>query len=81
MAGSTDDRAVRGVVVTLHDTAGREVARTRSEFDGFYSFTGVAGGDYEVRVSASGGQSELVQPLTLNPQDGYVVLERIYIFE
>jgi len=82
VAGSADDAAgARGVIVSLYDAQGREVARTRSEFDGFYSFTGVAGGDYEVRVSANGGQSELVQPLTLDPQDGYVVLERIYIFE
>jgi hypothetical protein len=81
MAGSADDKAVRGIIVSLHDAQGREVATTRSEFDGFYSFTGVAGGDYEVRVSTNGGQTELVQPLTLDPQDGYVVLERIYIFE
>ena len=57
------------------------MARTRSEFDGFYSFIGVPGGDYEVRVSANGGQDELVQSLTLDPEDGFVVLERIYIFE
>jgi len=80
-AGSADDRAVRGIIVSLHDAEGREVARTRSEFDGFYSFTGVAGGDYEVRVTTNGGQTELVQPLFLDPQDGYIVLERIYIFE
>jgi hypothetical protein len=80
-AGSADDKAVRGVVVSLHDAEGREVASTRSEFDGFYSFTGVPGGDYEVRVSVNGGQSELVQPLSLDPQDGYVLLEKIYVFE
>lgn len=73
--------AARGVIVTLHDAEGREVARTRSEFDGFYSFTGVPGGDYEVRVSTNGGQTELAQPITLDPQDGFIVLERIYIFE
>ncbi len=81
MAGSADDKAVRGIIVSLHDAQGREVARTRSEFDGFYSFIGVAGGDYEVRVLTNGGRTELVQPLSLDPQDGYVVLERIYIFE
>ena len=81
MAGSADGRAVRGIIVSLHDAEGLEVARTRSEFDGFYSFTGVAGGDYEVRVTTNGGQSELVQPFSLDPQDGYIVLERIYIFE
>ena len=81
VAGSADDRGVRGIVVSLHDAEGREVAKTRSEFDGFYSFTSVPAGDYEVRVLANGGRSELVQPLTLDPQDGYIVLERIYIFE
>jgi len=80
-AGSADDKAVRGVTVSLHDAEGREVAKTRSEFDGFYSFTGVPGGDYEVRISTNGGQTELVQPLSLDPLDGYIVLERIYIFE
>ena len=79
LAGETT--GARGIIVTLHDAEGREVARTRSEFDGFYSFNGVPGGDYEVRVSAPGRQSDLVQPLTLDPQDGYVVLEKIYIFE
>ena len=80
-AGSADDMAVRGVTISLHDAQGREVARTRSEFDGFYSFNGVPGGDYEVRVSANGGQTELVRPLSLDPQEGYIVLERIYLFE
>lgn len=78
---ASDTAAARGVIVTLHDTEGREVARTRSEFDGFYSFNAVPGGDYEVRISVPSGQGELVQPLTLDPQDGYVVLEKMYIFE
>ena len=81
VAGSAGNAGARGVIVSLHDAEGREVARTRSKFDGFYSFTGVPAGDYEVRVSANGGQSVLAQPLTLDPQDGYIVLERIYIFE
>ena len=80
-AGAANDKAVRGVVVSLYDAAGREIAETRSEFDGFYSFTRVPSGDYEVRVSVNDGQSELVQPLSLDPQDGYLVLEKIYIFE
>jgi hypothetical protein len=79
MSGTTS--GTRGVIVTLHDAEGREVARTRSEFDGFYSFNMVPGGDYEVRVTVPGGQGELVQQITLDPQDGYVVLEKIYIFD
>jgi hypothetical protein len=81
-AGSVDDAAAaRGVIVSLHDTEGREVARTRTEFDGYYSFTGVAGGDYQVRVSTNGGSKKLIQQLSLDPQDGYIVLEKIYIFK
>ena len=76
-----DARAARGVIVTLHDAEGREVARTRSEFDGYYSFNSVPGGDYEVRVHTERADSELTQHVSLDPQDGYVVLERIYIFE
>jgi hypothetical protein len=79
LSGTTS--GARGVIVTLHDAAGREVARTRSEFDGFYSFNSVPGGDYEVRVMAPGVERELAQPLTLDPKEGYVVLEKIYIFE
>lgn len=71
----------RGIIVTLHDRQGREVARTRSEFDGFYSFTGVPGGNYEVRVWADDGRTQLKQEISLDPDDGYVVLERVYIFE
>ena len=82
MSGSADDAAaVRGIIITLHDKEGREVARTRSEFDGFYSFTGVPGGEYEVRVLENDGRTHQTQPLTLDPNDGFVVLERMYIFE
>lgn len=81
VADESGSRGARGIVVVLYDKDGREVARTRSEFDGYYSFTGVPTGDYEVRVYADGGRKELVQPLTLSPKDGYVVLERIYVFE
>ncbi|MDX1405506.1 MAG: carboxypeptidase-like regulatory domain-containing protein [Woeseiaceae bacterium] len=82
MTGSAGaGRGARGIIVTLHDKEGREVARTRSEFDGFYSFTSVPSGDYEVRVWADDGRTQLSQDLTLDPKDGYVVLERVYIFE
>lgn len=78
---SGNERAARGVIVTLHDAEGREVARTRSEFDGYYSFTGVPGGDYEVRVHADEGRTQLAQTFSLDPRDGYIVLEKTYIFE
>ena len=80
--GSTDEAvAARGIVVSLHDAKGREIARTRSEFDGYYSFTGVPGGDYDVRVSANGDRSEFQQPFSFDAQDGYVVLDGIYIYK
>lgn len=78
LAGKTT--GARGVIVTLHDLQGREVARTRSEFDGYYSFNSVPGGNYEVRITIP-GQGQMVRPIYLDPQDGYVVLEKIYIFE
>ncbi len=82
MAGESGaGEGARGVIVTLHDTEGREVARTRSEFDGFYSFSGVPSGKYEVRVWTNGVQTDLAQSFSLNPEDGFIVLERIYIFE
>ena len=80
--GSDDDAvAARGVIVSLHDVEGREIARTRSEFDGYYSFTGIPGGDYQVRVSANEDRRKLVQQFSLDAQDGYVVLDRITIYE
>ena len=80
--GSGDDAvAGRGVIVSLHDAQGREIAMTRSEFDGFYSFTGVPGGDYEVRIPANEGRGELVQSFSLDAQAGYVVLDRITIYK
>ena len=82
LAGPVDDAvAARGIVVSLHDAEGHEIARTRSEFDGYYSFTGVPGGDYEVRISSNAGRSELVQAFSLDAQDGFVVLDTITIYE
>jgi hypothetical protein len=80
--GSADDAAAaRGIIVSLHDVQGREIARTRSEFDGYYSFTGIPGGDYSVRIDAKGGRTKIVQRFSLDAQDGYVVLDRTYIYE
>jgi hypothetical protein len=78
-AGSSDNAPAKGVVISLHDSKGRRVARTRSEFDGFFSFTSVAGGDYEVRVSSSLGGDILAQSFTLDARQGYVVLDAIYL--
>ena len=78
---AADAAAVRGVIVSLHDAQGREIAKTRSEFDGFYHFIGVPGGDYEVRVATDGGRGSLVQPFSLDAQVGYIVLNGIYLDE
>jgi hypothetical protein len=57
------------------------IAKARSEFDGYYSFNSVPGGYYEVRIYADEGRKEFVQPVTLDAQDGYVVVDEIYIDE
>jgi hypothetical protein len=78
--GSPDEAAAaRRVRVSLHDAQGRVIAEALSEFDGYYSFTGVPGGDYEVRISANEGRSQIVQPFSLDAQVGYVMLDAIYI--
>jgi hypothetical protein len=80
--GSVDDAvAARGIIVSLHDTDGHEIARTRSEFDGYYSFIGIPGGDYQVRISTNGGSRKLVKRFSLDAQDGYVMVDRITIYE
>jgi hypothetical protein len=78
--GSPDDAvAARRVSVSLHAPDGREIDRTLSEFDGFYSFTGVPGGSYEVRVSAGEDGTVIVRPVGLDARAGYAVLDGIYI--
>jgi len=80
--GSADDAvAARGVIVSLHNAQGREISRTRSQFDGYYSFTGIPGGDYQVRITANEGDRKLVKRFSLDAQDGYVVVDRITIYE
>ena len=82
LAGSGDDAAsVKGVTVVLYSSDGQEIAITRSEFDGFYSFTTIPAGDYEIRVAGPAGRSEFVQQFSLDPQEGYVVLDGIYLYE
>ena len=76
--GSADDAvAARGVIVSLHNAQGREIATTRSVFDGYYNFSGIPGGDYQVRISANEGRAELVKRFSLDARDGYVVVDRI----
>ena len=80
--GAADDAvAARGVIVSLRDTRGYEIAKARSEFDGYYSFIGVPGGYYEVLVYANEGRSQFVRQVSLDTQVGYAVVDEIYIDE
>jgi hypothetical protein len=80
--GQAEDAApAKGVVVTLYDSDGREISATRSEFDGFYSFTAIPAGEYEVRVQPKAGDELHAQPFTLDGQEGFVALEKIYLYE
>ncbi len=80
--GSADDAvAARGVIVSLHNAEGREIAKSRSEFDGYYNFSEIPGGDYQVRISTNEGRTELVKRFSLDARDGYVVVDRITIKE
>jgi hypothetical protein len=82
LAGSGDDpTSVKGVTVVLYTLDGQEIAVTRSEFDGFYGFTAIPAGEYEIRVAAPAGRSEFVQQFSLDPEEGYVVLDGIYLYE
>jgi hypothetical protein len=80
--GSDDDDApAKGVIVTLFNSDGEEVAAARSEFDGFYSFNGIPTGKYEVRVRPKSGDEFLTQPFTLDGREGFVSLEKIILYE
>ncbi|WP_125777655.1 SdrD B-like domain-containing protein [Antribacter gilvus] len=54
---------VAGVTVVLYDAAGAEVARTTTDADGGYLFSGLAMGDYTVEFTG------LPTGTTLSPQD------------
>jgi hypothetical protein len=71
----------KGIIVKLYDVGGREIAEARSEFDGFYSFTGIPAGNYEVRVTPKTGNNLLAQAFTLDGQEGYVVLDKMFVYQ
>jgi hypothetical protein len=80
--GSPDDaKPAKGIVVTLYDAVGREISAARSEFDGFYSFNGIPAGKYEVRIRPKAEEGQFAQPFTLDGQEGYVALDKIYLYE
>jgi len=72
---------MRGVTVTLIDRNGFKFSETRSEFDGYYSFTGVPAGNYEIRVSSNDDDDavDATRKVKLDGQVGYVTLDEIYL--
>ncbi|MEX2494564.1 MAG: SdrD B-like domain-containing protein [Woeseia sp.] len=75
------DSTVSGVSIVLYDADGEPVAETRSEFDGYYSFSGIAAGDYQVVIDASPRQAEVHrQWFSLNAEEGFAPLSPIFIY-
>lgn len=76
-----DPGDVRGVAIALHDPDGREIATTRSEFDGYYSFTGIPAGDYYVVVTPYTGRPGYHLQFSLDSDDNYRMLDPIYLWD
>ena len=81
--GSGMDRTdVRGVVVTLYDADGREVARTVSEFDGYYAFSGIPVGEYELAVIPDADRPDYhKQWFTLDTNNNYRMMDPIHLWK
>jgi hypothetical protein len=71
-----DGRPARGVVLSLIDRDGREIDVTRSQFDGYYSFTSIPGGYYEIAI-ATGDALEVLASVTLDAERGYAVVDDV----
>jgi hypothetical protein len=70
---------LRGVLLTLRDEAGQLIAETRSEFDGYYGFTGVPGGNYEISATLGSEEIAVVRNVTLDARDGFVRADDIVV--
>ena len=81
--GSGMDRNdVRGIAVTLYDADGREVATTLSEFDGYYAFSGIPVGDYELVVIPYADRPGYhKQWFSLDTDDNYRMLDPIHLWK
>ncbi len=55
--------SLEGVDLELADVEGRTVARTRSDFDGFFIFEGVPYGRYTVRIARLAAEATKLDPL------------------
>lgn len=77
----TDGAPTRGIELTLLDAAGHEIASARSEFDGYYSFTGVPGGAYGIARRGDAGDPEVLESVTLDAERGFVTANDIVLAE
>ncbi len=73
-----------GLELELVDAAGRTVAKTRTEFDGFFLFERIPYGDYRLRVSAdsaaaTGLARELKVAVTVSADKSIVRLGAIHV--
>lgn len=63
---------IMGVQLSLLNTEGIEVAQALSEYDGYFSFTGVPAGRYQLRYTRVGGIKYEEQWISLDPEEGYL---------
>ncbi len=72
---------VVGLTVVLYGAGGEVVATTHSEFDGYYSFHGIAAGNYEVVVDTAAAQADVQrQWFSFNGEAGYLALSPMFIY-
>jgi hypothetical protein len=65
-------RPARGIELLLLDADGKERGATRSEFDGYYSFTGIPGGSYRIAHRSEDGALRILQTVMLDAEQGFV---------
>lgn len=75
----SENRPARGIPLTLLDAEGEEVAVARTEFDGYYSFTEIPGGEYRIAREDADGGFEILQRVTLDAERGFVTADDIYL--
>jgi hypothetical protein len=71
-------RAARDLAVSLRSPDGRIVATARTEFDGFYCFTGVPPGHYQVHVGDASGRT-VIESVVLDARVGLAQVDGIHL--
>jgi hypothetical protein len=71
-------RAARDLPVSLRSPSGKIVATARTEFDGFYCFTGVPPGPYEVHVGEASGRT-VIETVVLDARVGLAQVDGIHL--